>query len=98
MVRVLACVVACLAVVSCATFGRPSATLQVQCNVPEAVVFIDDGLAGRVSEWAAPGRPIRPGFHRVEVRHPGYFSHYAEVQLSDGDTAQIKAELRPLLD
>jgi hypothetical protein len=87
-----------LAVSSCATFSRPAATFALECNVPEAVVVIDDVLVGRASEWAPPGRLIRTGFHRIEVRHPGYFTHYAEIQLADGATAVVKAKLHPLLD
>jgi hypothetical protein len=91
-------VFALVALSSCATFGRPAGTFEVQCNVPDAVVLIDDVLVGRASEWAPPGHQIRPGFHRIEVRHPGYFSHYAEIQLSDGGGALVKADLHPLLD
>jgi hypothetical protein len=82
----------------CATFGRNAGTFQVQCNVPDAMVIIDDVLVGRVSEWSAPGRQIRPGFHRIEIRHPSYFSHYAEIELVDGGGQVVKAELHPLLD
>jgi hypothetical protein len=83
---------------ACATFGRPAGTFKLECNVPDAVLLIDDVLVGRASEWAPPGRAIQPGFHRVEIRHPGYFSHYAEIQLSDGGGAAVKADLHPLLD
>jgi hypothetical protein len=83
---------------ACATFGRPAGTLQVQCNVPDALVIIDDVVVGRASEWAPPGKQIRPGFHRIEIRHPSYFSQYAEIELSDGGGQAIKAELHPLLD
>ena len=88
-----------LALVSgCATFARNVGTFQVQCNVPDAMVIIDDVLVGRVSEWSVPGRQIRPGFHRIEIRHPSYFSHFAEIELSDGGGQVVKAELHPLLD
>jgi hypothetical protein len=90
-------VLACLAA-ACATFGRSAGTFQVECNVPDAMVIIDDVLVGRVSEWSRPGRQIRPGFHRIEIRHPSYFSHYAEIELSDGGGQVVKAELHPLLD
>lgn len=83
---------------ACASFNRPAGTFAMQCNVPEAVVFIDDVLVGRAGEWAPPGRQIRPGFHRVEVRHPGYFSSYAEITVPDGGAVQIKADLHALLD
>jgi hypothetical protein len=89
---------ASLALGACATLRRPTASFAVRCNVPEAAVLVDDVLVGRASEWAPPGRPIRPGFHRVELRHPGYFSHYSEVDLPTGGQATVSAELHPLLD
>jgi hypothetical protein len=82
----------------CATMSHPGASFAVQCNVPDAAVLVDDVMVGLVSEWSPPGRPIRPGRHRVEVRHPGYFSYYAEVQVSEGHPAQVAAPLHPLLD
>jgi hypothetical protein len=97
-VRRLIVAVAILTVSGCATFGRPAANFTLECNVPEAVLFIDDVLVGRASEWAPPGRPIRPGFHRIEVRHPGYFPYYAEIDLADGGAAVVKADLHALLD
>jgi hypothetical protein len=83
---------------ACATMRGSAGNFAVDCDVPEASVLIDDVLVGRVSEWAPPGRSIRPGFHRVELRHPGYFSHYAEVQVSDGAPSMVTAQLHPLLD
>ena len=96
--KLLGVVLAVVLLSGCATFGRPAGRFEVQCNVPDAVLVIDDVLVGRVSEWVAPGRQIRPGFHRIEIRHPSYFSHYAEIELSDGGGTVVKAELHPLLD
>jgi hypothetical protein len=98
MLRAFIAAAACLLLVACATVGRPAGTFQVECNVPDASVIIDDVMVGRASEWAPPGRQIRPGFHRIEVRHPGYFSHYAEIDLRDGAGTVLKVDLRPLLD
>jgi hypothetical protein len=97
-VKLRAVVLAAVLLGGCATFGRSGGRFEVQCNVPDAVVIIDDILVGRVSEWAPPGKQIRSGFHRIEIRHPSYFSHYAEIELSDGGGKLIKAELHPLLD
>lgn len=83
---------------ACATFRTPAASFQVKCNVSEAVVLIDDVLVGSAANWAIPGRSIRAGFHRVEIRHPGYFSHYAEIDLPNGGGTVLTAELHPLLD
>jgi PEGA domain len=74
---------------------------RVEANVPDATVLIDDVMVGKVSDWAQDGkqsRHIRPGFHRVELRHPGYYSVFQEIEKADGTQAVIKAELRPLLE
>lgn len=86
------------AVAGCATGAGPRGTLQIRSNVPEALVLIDDVLAGRAGQWGAPGQLVRAGFHRVEVRHPGYHSHYAEIDVRDGALVVVEAQLRPLLD
>ena len=84
---------------ACATTGGfGAAAFRVECNVPDATVWVDDVLIGRASDWAAQGRHIRPGFHRVEIRHPTHYSHFAEVELAEGGTAVVKADLRPNLD
>jgi hypothetical protein len=98
-VKLLGAVLAAAVLLSgCATFGRAAGRLGIPSNLPHAVVIIDDVLVGRASEWAPPGKQIRPGFHRIEIRHPSYFSHYAEIELSDGGGSQVKADLHPLLD
>jgi hypothetical protein len=90
---------AALVASACAT-GHPdgSGALAIECNVPEALLVIDDVTVGRVSEWKPPGQAIRPGFRRVEIRQPGYFSHYAEIDLKDGGAAAVRAHLHPQLD
>jgi hypothetical protein len=74
---------------------------RVEANVADATVWIDDVLVGRAVEWRADGkgvRHIRAGFHRVEIRAPGYYSVYREVEQPDGGRVVVRAELRPLLD
>jgi hypothetical protein len=84
---------------SCAHAPTPGGVaLQVTTNVPEATLWVDDVLVGTVSGWAREGRHLRAGFHRVEIRAPGYYSVFQEVQQADGGQAVIKATLRPLLE
>jgi len=71
---------------------------RVECNVPDAVVLLDDVPMGHASQWAKPDRFIRPGFYRVEIRHPSYYSHFEEITVADGGAATVKAELHPLLE
>lgn len=85
--------------VGCATLRSEGvATLRVHCNVPEAAVLLDDAMVGDARELAQSGKSIRPGFYRVEIRHPNYYSYFGEITVDEGGAAVIKAELHPLLD
>jgi hypothetical protein len=92
-------VVVLVLAVGCATMKPEAAgTLQVQCNVPDAAVLIDDAVVGRASDVAKAGKSLHPGFYRVELRHPGYYSYFAEVNVPEGGSIGVQAELHPLLD
>ena len=83
----------------CATIkSEGAASLHVECNVPDAAVLLDDILLGRVAELAKNDKFIRPGFYRVEIRQPGYFSYFTEITVADGGAAAVRAELHPLLE
>jgi hypothetical protein len=83
----------------CATVHRPpSATLAVRCNVGDASLVVDDTPVGQTAAWAPPGHPLPAGFHRIEIRHPSYYSHYAEVTLPPGGTQSLSIQLHPLLE
>ena len=86
-----------LAGASCA-HAPVGVALQVDANVPDATLWVDDVLIGSVTEWAHDGRHIRAGFHRVEIRAPGYYSVYREVEQPDGGHAAVTATLRPLVE
>lgn len=66
-------------------------------NAPEATLWIDDRLAGRAVDWAT-GRVLVAGFRRIEVRQPGFFTFYQEINPRPGETIALHAELRPELD
>jgi hypothetical protein len=74
--------------------------LHVDSNLPDATVWVDDVLVGTASDWARKdgGRHLRPGFHRVEVRAPGFYSVYQEIDQPSGAAATVKATLHPLLE
>jgi hypothetical protein len=94
----LAAVVA-LSSFSCAhTIPYGAVAFRVESNVPDATVWVDDVLIGKVSDWSGDDRHIRAGFHRVEIRHPGFYSFFQEVELPEGGHALVKAELRPLIE
>jgi hypothetical protein len=84
---------------ACASLSaQPAAALRVRCNVPQAALLLDGVMMGRAAQWAGPDRFVKPGFYRVELRHPGHHSYFSELTLADGASAVIEAELHPLLD
>lgn len=86
-------------VAACAhTLDPGSVGVRVECNVPDATVYIDDLLVGRAADWKAEGHQIRGGFHRIEVRAPGYYSFFQEIELPAGAHAVVNANLREVLD
>ena len=86
-------------VVGCASMQPEAAgTLKIECNVPQAAVLLDDELVGRAGELAKTGKTLRPGFYRVEIRDPGYYPFFAEIDVPEGGGAVVKAQLYPLLD
>lgn len=84
---------------ACATLGKPKdmVPFRVEGNVPDATVWVDDQLVGSVTAVAKQGTFLRAGFHRVEVRHPDYYSYFAEVTPKQGEPVLIHAELHALL-
>lgn len=89
----------CAALAACAHAPAGAAvSLRVDSNVPDATVWIDDVLAGKASDFASGQRRVRAGFHRVEVRSPGHYSVFQEIEQPDGGHAVVEARLRPVLD
>ncbi|MCG5052387.1 MAG: hypothetical protein KA712_05465 [Myxococcales bacterium] len=75
-----------------------AAVLRIDCNVPEAAIFIDDVYEGPCASWSVDGRLVSPGFRRVEVRHPERYTHYQELELVKGDAVRMDVQLRPWLE
>jgi hypothetical protein len=91
--------ICCLGGASCAHVSPPAGvTLQVDSNVPDSTIWVDDILVGTVAAWAREGRHLRAGFHRVEIRAPGTYSIFKEIDQPDGGHVTIEATLRPLLE
>jgi hypothetical protein len=88
-----------LVTASCAHVSAPAGVdLRVETNVPTATIWVDDVLVGTVAAWAREGRHLRAGFHRLEIRAPGYYSVFQELDQPDNGHATVKATLRPLLE
>jgi hypothetical protein len=84
---------------SCAhTLDANAIAFRVECNVPDATIWVDDVLVGKVGDWKGDGKHIRAGFHRIEVRHPNYYSFFQEVELPGGSHVVVNAKLRELIE
>ena len=95
----LAAVLFALAAGGCAhTIGENAIALRVQCNVADATLWVDDVLVGKVTDWKGDGKHIKAGFHRIEVRHPNYYSFFQEVELPGGSRVVVDAKLRELIE
>jgi hypothetical protein len=95
--RTLSLCLVCL--LGCATLSPPAARFLVECKHPDAMVFIDEVLVGRVADWSKPGnKMIRAGFHRVEIRQLDHHSHFSEIDAHPGAAVVVKAELYPHLE
>ena len=84
---------------SCATIGSGIVTvpLRVEVNVVDATVWIDDQLVGSALTLSKPGTRLRVGFHRVEIRHPAYYSYFTEIKPVAGDDVVVRAQLHELV-
>ena len=83
----------------CATIGSgaPTVPLRVEVNVADATVWIDDHLVGSAMTLSKPGTRLRVGFHRVEIRHPAYYSYFTEIKPVAGDDVVVRAQLHELV-
>jgi hypothetical protein len=88
-----------LTAASCAhTLSGEAIAFRVECNVPDATLWVDDVLVGKVTDWKSDGKQIRAGFHRIEVRHPNYYSFFQEVEVPGGSHVLVNAKLRELIE
>ena len=76
--------------------SQASAVLVLRCPVSDAKVWIDGRFAQQASVLKR-GIRLRPGAHRIEVRHQEYYPTYIDVSLSDGERKTVSAELAPRL-
>ena len=83
----------------CATVGsgRETVALRLEGNVPDATIWVDDHLVGKLSDFSKSGKRLPVGFHRVEVRATGYYSHFQEVDAHPGQDISIHADLHELI-
>jgi len=63
---------------------------------PEAQIFVDGAYLGHAGEFTGERLlALAPGRHRVEVVHPGFAPHMAEIEIRVGETSELRVVLRP---
>lgn len=87
-----------MAACATASFGPPTVSMRVTSNIPDATVWVDDHLVAPAAQFAKGDRRLSLGFHRVEVRAPGYYSYFEELEAKPNTPVIIAAPLHELLD
>jgi hypothetical protein len=101
MIRAAAGLVA-LGLAACGARNGPSGTggndalLYVQSNVRDAEVYVDGRFIAPLVALRG-GLVLEPGSHRLELRHPDYFSSYAELQLARVERRKLELPMSPIL-
>ena len=92
-------VLAVTLVLGCATAGswQQAAPLRVAGNVPDATIWVDDHLIGRLADFSKSPKRLPAGFHRLEVSAPGYYSSFHEVVAKSGTEVSIRADLHEII-
>lgn len=97
-------VCACLTAAGCGgppepapRFSARDAVILVQSNVPDAELWVDERFVAPVSALQA-GVALRPGTHRIEVRHPRYHSFYETVTVGARERSTLEVRLVPILE
>ncbi len=95
MIRLAPAAIALLLLAACAHAPPapvPRATLRLTCRPAAADLWVDGRFLG-----PCRGRRsvrVRAGLHRIELRSPGHFAHYAVVRLPRGAVRAIAVTLR----
>jgi len=87
-----------LGLVACGGQQHPAsektALIEFDSPVGDAEVWLDGtfypGALGR-------GLRVKPGPHRIEIRHDDYFTQYIEVDVAPGQHQRVKVDLAEVL-
>ncbi|MBN2358740.1 MAG: PEGA domain-containing protein [Deltaproteobacteria bacterium] len=72
--------------------GRYTGSLTVGCNVPRAIVFVDDRARG-TTPMTGPVTGLSAGPHRVRVEKSGYDPYQAEIGVAFEGNTHVQAVL-----
>jgi hypothetical protein len=95
--------IAVLAVIACGGASRSAspdtndAVVMIDCPVGDAVVWVNGRYIRQVRELRG-GMALSPGHHFVEVKHDGYHTFYAELDLRARERRTLVVRLAEMLD
>jgi hypothetical protein len=78
-------------------FSANDAVILVQSNVPDAELWVDERFVGPVGALEG-GVALRPGTHRIEVRHARYHTFYETLTVQARERSTLEARLVPVLE
>ncbi len=88
-----------LGALACAhTSGEGTRGILLDCDLPEANVFVDDFYLQHAASWRGKPMPLRPGWHRLEVVADGYYPYYGEVTVGERGFQTVVVRMRKSLD
>ena len=76
----------------------PRGTVRFTSNVPEATLEVDETRIGPIGMFEKSGLLLKPGQHRVIVRHGGHFTEYQLIEVVEGDLLVVDVQLRAVPD
>jgi hypothetical protein len=78
-------------------FSASDAVILVQSNVPDAELWVDERFVAPVGALQG-GVALRPGTHRIEVRHARYHGFYETVTVAAHERSTLEVRLVPILE
>jgi hypothetical protein len=76
---------------------QPSGLLIVNCDPPDALLYVDGRLEGAVSDFSSErgGRAVSLGPHRIVISKEGYYPYRAEFIIDErGLTINVRLKKR----
>ena len=72
--------------------GARKAVIMVQVAQPDASIWVDGHFVTEVAQ-AKGGVALKPGTHRIEIRHDRFHTHYEIVEVRAKERRTLQVEL-----
>ncbi len=74
----------------------PRGTVRFDVTPKDAGVEVDEQRLGPAEMFEEHGVLLRPGQHRVILRHPDYFPEHRLIEVTEDEVVVVAASLRPI--